>query len=148
MQLVDDIKEAFGKTPYPGSNCNQISVSYDDEGIYEYFVGSDQFDHHVSDLRYHSCALSFFTNEAFRYWLPAFMIAELTEPDEADIIGESIAYQLSSAIGGSSRLGVFDHTELLAIRAFLNWCKGDHENSPFDEAMKFVTRAINLAEAQ
>ena len=123
MEVIIAIKKGFADTPYPGSRRIDISATkYDDEGVYEYFVGSDQFDHDVKDLWYHSCALSFFTDAAFRYWIPAFMIAELENPVEADIIGESIAFHLSKAQGAHDKICQFSQSEIEALKLFLTTC--------------------------
>ena len=146
MELVDAIKRAFAQCPYPGSRRIDISATtYDDEGIYDYFVGSDPFDHEVTRLRYHSVALSFFTDPAFRYWLPAFMIAELTDPIKADIIAESIAYHLSDARGAHAKIISFSEPELEAAKMFFHECirryPDDIGSSCFCKALEKIEKA-------
>ena len=122
-RLKVEIRKAFDNTPYPGSDYSDISATeYDDEGVYDYFVGSHQFEHSIKDLRYNSVALSFFTDQAFRYWLPAFMFAELDDPEEADIIAESIAYHLSDAKGSHRLILSFSDVERAVIKDFLAEC--------------------------
>ncbi len=78
------IEEGFALTPPP--DPRSLTDTYDDEGVGEYFGGRPWRGHNPYDLRYHSCALSFFTAPAFRYYLPAFMLATINSRREADII--------------------------------------------------------------
>ena len=145
MNIADAIKSGFADTPYPGSRLIDISATKHDEGIYEYFVGSDQFDHDVKDLRYHSCALSFFTDAAFRYWLPAFMIAELEDPVEADVIGESIAFHLSDAQGAPARICVFTDREIDAVKRFLSACVSNSDEigaAVYRKALEKISKTL------
>lgn len=126
MCSIDEITKAFVNTPHPGSRFEDISTTADDEGIYAYFVDSEQFNHDVKNLHYHAVALSFFTDAAFRYWLPAFMIAELHDPIEADIIADSIAYHLSDAQGAHARICAFSESEIESIKKFLTACSNKY----------------------
>ncbi|MFC4994841.1 DUF6714 family protein [Rubritalea tangerina] len=140
--LIDNIKSAFKNTPYPGSEYSDISATrYDDEGVHQYFKNSDQFEHSVEDLRYHSCALSFFTDAAFRYWLPAFMLAELRDPEEADIIADTIAFSLYTS-GAHQRISSFSDSELIAVKEFLFECTRRYDDEissePFMKALSKI----------
>jgi hypothetical protein len=115
MALADQIKAAFASTPSPGEGFDDISATEQDEGIVDYFRGTTWRGHSVAALRYHSAALSFFTGPAFRYWLPAFMLASLEDAEAADVIPESIASSMQKA----ERLNLFTAAELRAIAAFL-----------------------------
>src|SRR5690349_8547569 len=98
------IERAFAETPAPRREFTDISASYDDEGIVAYFRGLSWRGHQAGELRKHDAALSLFTDKAFRYWLPAFMLAELEEPETADVIAERIAYHFSEAQGRDERI--------------------------------------------
>ena len=108
---------AFARTPAPGGRFEDISATPDDEDIVEYFRGTSRFGHDVAMLRFHSVALSFFTDAAYRYWLPSFMLAVLDHPGEADVIPEFIVSSLM-------RRGPLSlpQEELEAIAAFLEAC--------------------------
>ena len=94
--LIREIEGAFADVPYPGDD--NISVpTYDDEGTAEYFAGRTQKGHTAKDLRSHSSALSFFTLDAFHYFLSAYVIAVLRELEEADIIYEALISQFNYA---------------------------------------------------
>lgn len=139
------IEHAFDATPYPGDEFEDISATHVDEGIVGYFRSTSWRSHQVSSLRYHSAALSFFTDKAFRYWLPAFMLAELENPEEADIIAEHIAHDFSDAHNGRERLLVFSLIELRAISAFLRHCENLYDMPglhTFGTAVKIVEQYI------
>lgn len=86
--VKEAIEEGFARTPPP--DPRRLTDTYDDEGVGEYFGGRPWQGHSVHDLRYHSCALSFFTAPAFRYYLPAFMLAAIDSRREADIIPDKL----------------------------------------------------------
>lgn len=145
--LKATIKSAFRDTPYPGSEYTDISATeYDDEGVYDYFVGSDQFEHPATDLRRNSVALSFFTDEAFRYWLPAFMIAELDDPEEADVIAGSIAYHLSDARGAHCLILKFSENERSVIKDFFKECIRRYPDENSSKCYRKALSKINKAE--
>jgi hypothetical protein len=126
------IEAAFADTPSPGANFDDISATEWDEGIVDYFRGTTWRGHRTLDLRHHSAALSFFTEKAFRYWLPAFMLADLEDPAEADIIAEHIAHSfLPSEYGRpNERLEQFTSSELEAIAAFMDHCSSTSNKIP------------------
>jgi len=88
VELV--IRVAFGKNPPP---TGPLTNTYDDEGATEYFAGQSWDGHDTAALRMHEAAMCFFTPEAFRYYLPAYMLAELCDPENADVLGEYVVYQ-------------------------------------------------------
>ncbi|WP_425398375.1 DUF6714 family protein [Aeoliella sp.] len=121
------IQRAFADTPHPGNGREDLAVEiYDDEGTTEHFRFTKWEDHSVEQLRQHCSSLGFFTGPAFRYFLPAYMIAELDDPKSADVIGESIEYFLTEKpshkkkrLAVSERGELFNQDERLAIAAFL-----------------------------
>jgi len=85
-QLIETIRTAFNDRAYPGDD-QLCGSDYGDEPA-EYaleFRGLDWRTLHPELLAHHYPALSFFTAEAFAYFLPAFMIADvLGEAGNAD----------------------------------------------------------------
>jgi hypothetical protein len=76
--LIEAIRDAFQERPYPGDD-QLCGSDYGDEPA-EYaleFRGLDWRTLHPRFLAYHSAALSFFTDEGFAFFLPAFLIAEV-----------------------------------------------------------------------
>jgi hypothetical protein len=80
-EVIEQIREAFAATPYPGDAFLQGSF----EGCEPFdevrpFVGKTnwrELDATMLDARY--SALSFFSEAGFRFFLPAFMIADLRD---------------------------------------------------------------------
>jgi len=144
--VAAQIEAAFADTPSPGSEYDDISATkYDDEGIVDYFRGTSWRGHRVKDLRHHEAALSFFTDKAFRYWLPAFMLAELESPVEADIIAEGISFHLTEASGADARLREFAPDELKAIASFCDECAKRYDDIRFRDAARAVRARIQKA---
>ncbi len=90
------IEDSWREVPYPGDDKIFTPDSYDDEDIVNYFGGTTWRGHSPADLRAHSSAFTFFTPEAFHYWLPAFMIAAIQNRGEADVIVDYIAWYLGA----------------------------------------------------
>jgi hypothetical protein len=129
MDLREQIERAFDQTPMPAGIL--VDPLSDDEGVSNYFRGRSWRGHKVQDLRFHEVALSFFEPEAFRYYLPAFMLATLEDPAAADIIPHGILFHLSAPDDPRvwARLCAFAPGELDAVAAFVEslvgWCNDD-----------------------
>jgi hypothetical protein len=139
------IEVAFADTPAPGEGFDDISASMDDEDIVDYFRGTTWRGHRVQDLRYHEVALALFTDKAFRYWLPAFMLAELDHPVEADVIASGIAFHLTDSQFADARLRQFPRDELEAVAAFLNLCAQRYDGIDYRDAERAVRARIHTA---
>lgn len=78
-QVIDLIREAFGATAYPGDAFLQGSFDdcepYDEVGAFAGKTDWSRLDSTFLDTHY--CALSFFSEGGFRYFLPAYLIADL-----------------------------------------------------------------------
>ncbi len=117
-RLVAQIESAFADTPRPKDR--EISVpTYDDEGTAAYFRGrSWRSGHTVEALRWHEASLCFFTTEAFRYFLPAYMLATIKDRETADVIPHGIEFHLVNSSRAPEQLASFTPAELDAIGAF------------------------------
>ena len=76
------VRQAFKDTPPPGEH--DLTDSRQGDEPFEYaveFRGKDWKGLGVEFLSRHSAALSFFSPAAFRYFIPAFMLADLTGAD-------------------------------------------------------------------
>jgi hypothetical protein len=135
MDLSGQIAEAFAATPATGTDFHDISATEQDEGIVEYFRGTTWRGHPVADLRRHCAAMSFFTGPAFRYWLPAFMLASLEDAKRAEVIPEYIA----SSMRRGERLSLFTDGELGAIAAFLRHLAYAYGSEDFRETAERVS---------
>ena len=143
-RLIRQIESAFEQTPSPGATDEEISKTPADEGVADYFRGRSWRYHTVKTLRWHSCALVYFTAKAFRYYLPAFMLAELKDPEVADNIRESIAFRLYQD-DGKQILEAFPEGELLATAAFLEECvfRYDDVGGGFGRALDSVHAVLH-----
>jgi hypothetical protein len=142
-EVAARIEAAFADTPSPGTEFDDISATkYDEEGIVDYFRGTMWRGHRVQDLRRHEAAMSFFTDKAFRYWLPAFMLAELENPMEADVIGEGVAFHLTDSSAANSRLSQFTQDELEAIALFCDECAQRYDSIDYRDAARAVRARI------
>ncbi len=75
MSLAEAIEIAFSETPYPGDHNITHCPCDECTEIAGYFAGKTWKGHRVNDLRCHETALFHCTPDAFRYYLPAFMLA-------------------------------------------------------------------------
>lgn len=80
-EVIDQIREAFAANPYPGDAFLQGSFDgcepYDEVGA---FVGKTDWSKLAATmLDNHFSALSFFSECGFRFFLPAYLIADLRE---------------------------------------------------------------------
>src|SRR6266542_5113172 len=94
-EIICLFDEAWREVPYPGDENIVSPGYYDDEDIVNYFGGTTWRGHDPAQLRAHSSAFEFFTPEAFRYWLPAFIIAAIENPEEVDVVVDRIPESLS-----------------------------------------------------
>jgi hypothetical protein len=122
-ELIKKIETAFKNTPKPtGESCHKSSAT-------NYFSGKSWKDLSTTELRQHSDALYDFEPEAFRYYLPAFLLADINDPIEADIIGESIVSiftpradeRLIDKEYKNKRIALFSKQEMDAVVAFISW---------------------------
>src|SRR5688572_30644376 len=145
-ELRAAIETAFADTPPPDDSFEDISATQWDEGIVDYFRGTTWRGHRVADLRYHEAALSFFTDKAFRYWLPAFMLAELEDCEQADVIAEGIAYSFLPSQHGrpDARLQQFAPIELEAIVAFLDYCSQAYATPGVRDSFAEAATAVRI----
>ena len=125
VALKAEIETAFANVSYPGDD--NLTTSYnplssnDDEGVADYFRKTSWHGHSVQNLRYHSCALSFFTPAAFHYYLPAFLIADLEDPEEADIITNSVQFDFTaSSSSRTDRMKLFSAPQLAVIELYID----------------------------
>jgi len=119
MDLREEIELAFTDTPYPGDDN---IAGPNDEGTLEYFSGKTWKGHSARELRKHSSSLYFLTPDAFRYFLPAYMVAAVEQPDEADIISLTIALEFSRWRFDRQCQELFTKPELRAIVRFFDDC--------------------------
>ena len=115
-EVIQSIEDAWREVVYPGDSKIFTPDPYDDEGITRYFRGTTWRGHEPADLRAHSSAFTFFTPEAFHYWFPAFMIAAIQSPEEADVVVDLIPWSVSDCYS-AQRWPLFSQAQRHAVPA-------------------------------
>ena len=144
VPLKSQIEAAFACVPYPGDD--NLTAQGDDEGVSEYFRGTSWQGHAIPMLRYHSNALSYFTAEAFHYYLPTFLLAELEDPNEADVIAENVVSNFSPSLGSlwlKHRIALFSKPQLAAIAAFFEYYGHEYgQGGDVKEAKEYLSSLL------
>ncbi|KAF0812103.1 hypothetical protein IGB42_03380 [Andreprevotia sp. IGB-42] len=143
--LSVQIRAAFQQRRYPAGALTV--ATYDDEGTDAWFTDKRWADLGVQQLRTHESALHFSTDEAFCYFLPAFMLAVLDDPVTADVLIDTLQAKLLPPKADPSRPGFagrwqrFRPVEQRVIVAFLIRVSGDQP----DAALEALQKWANLA---
>lgn len=128
-QLILDIEEAFSRTQYPGDEM----IVYDNSGFHlecqkikEDFKGKDWRALPLNLLKYHAEGLFFFTDESFRFYLPAYLIASIRFYSRVDIIPHMIVRSLTAPKEQgprmeqfTNRINKFNQSQKTVIRKFI-----------------------------
>lgn len=93
QELVAMIRSAWDGTQPPASE-NISRPTYDDEGVSAYFSGKTWDGHTARQLRQLDFAPCILTQEAFAYYLPAYLIADIEDPDTSDTNMERAVFWL------------------------------------------------------
>lgn len=96
--VVARIERSFASAVYPGDDA----LVYDQSGdhlecieVRDMFRGLAWRDVSYEMLVAHDTALSFFTVEAFRYYLPSYLLATINHFDEVDALPSSVVHYLT-----------------------------------------------------
>jgi hypothetical protein len=104
-ELIAIIEAAFEKRPRPfDEDITHCTYDKENGGDFDgpccecvdmaaFFKGKSWRDLSGEDLRHEGQADSLFTVTAYCYFLPAFLIAAIREPEEADVCVEHLAYR-------------------------------------------------------
>jgi hypothetical protein len=138
--IIRQIEEAWRDALYPGDDNIFTPDSYDDEDIVNYFRGTTWRGHDPVKLRAHSSAFTFFTPEAFHYWLPAFIIAAVKDPEEADVIVDYIPRSVSDGYA-SQRWPLFSQVQRQAVAAYLRF-----QIEKFTDGVEDERKALSILE--
>ena len=142
------VEAAFAETKYPGDN----RLVYDDSGhhlecneVAASFKGKHWKQVPLETLRYHSAGIFFLTPEAYRFYLPAYMLAASLHYDEAGTIPDSVVFILIPPSDAKDvpnyrqRLAGFAPTQRMAIRSFLQFLKAEY---PKDDVLGDLDKAL------
>lgn len=107
-EIISGIHAAFGASEPPKDIVTTMGGGSEPTHIVSYFTGkiwSEITIKNASDDRYSgdlSSALLFMTDEAFKYFLPAYLLMLLNEIDTADLIVERVFYRLTLPAEGQA----------------------------------------------
>jgi hypothetical protein len=106
---AEQIRAAFDGVARPADAMIALRDHWESPDLRDFFSQQSQFDIAAAGLERHSAALSLFYDEAFVYWLPAFMIAELNVPH---ILPDSLSIRMAWKFIGDDKLA--DRSHLLS----------------------------------
>ena len=103
--VKSQIREAFAKTQYPGDWCLRGSNEGDEPYLVEAaFKGKDDWRtidaSYLDEAHGYGSALSFFSDEAFHFYLPAYLIAHI----DGQLEKNDPAFKLTHGLCGRDRL--------------------------------------------
>jgi hypothetical protein len=103
MALRDVIESAFADVPHPGDDRITTCSGGDADEVLAYFRDRTSGGHSAQQLRFHDYALTFFTEDALFYFLPAFLIALVEDLETADTIQDRILWMFTVPSGHKPR---------------------------------------------
>lgn len=125
MEVVNRIRSAFPVQPVPAPSV-VVEDTYCVEHLHEILAGRPWDEPTVRDFRRCDDGFSLLTVTGLHYYLPGYLVAEIDDPETADIIGEYVTFTL----GGTSEFCRTRMTELgklvtpakcHAVLAWLDW---------------------------
>ena len=140
-EIVKIIRSAWADAIPPLSG--NISESTWDEGVTEYFAGTPWYVHSAAQLRSFDYAPHIFTDEAFAYYLPAYMIGDIEEPVVSDTNVERVLFWLS-ANRGSAIVSRLSEMQRLATRAYIEFIQ-QREQGLYDDECSTILRNIDYS---
>jgi hypothetical protein len=103
MALRDVIESAFAGVPHPGDDRITVCSGGDADEVLACFRGRTSGGFSAQQLRHHDYALSYFSEDALLYFLPAFLIALVEAPETADTIQTRILWMFTVPSGHKPR---------------------------------------------
>lgn len=140
-EIVKVIRSAWTDATPPLSG--NISTSTWDDGVSEYFAGKPWHVHTAEQLRSLDFAPNIFTDEAFAYYLPAYMVGDIEEPVVSDTNVERVLFWLS-ANRGSAIVSRLSEMQRLATRAYIEFIQ-QREQGLYDDECSTILRNIDYS---
>ena len=168
-QIIAQIEVAFADVPYPGDwrhSCDgkggprELFSDWEPDLVERDFLGKHDWrllDHDFLDFAPDGfgTALSFFSAASFRFYIPAYMIAELRgllecatptfhlthglyEPSKSELINPRLYGKKTWFDYACERFSPFDEDQSRAVIAYLGWCA---EADAFDR--EYIERALD-----
>jgi hypothetical protein len=145
--LKETIRRAFDGTAYPGDANIAYGTSEDLERqqIAADFRGKSWRDVDLAFVRRYvgadAACLAFMSSDAFRYFLPAFLLITIDEFESIDLVGPSTVHYLTPWHDESDeamrtyeeqRFGAFTPAQQEAIELFLEYMRDVHRDDLYD----------------
>lgn len=145
-ELIEKINAAFSEVEYPGDDC-LIHHSYGDEPklVRNHFIGHNNWRILTNEFLDFDGALSFLSDKAFRFYIPAFIIADINKKLDYNDPVIRLCWSLSpqsdntkiakiwegGTIGERARkcFDEFSKEQVNAIVSYLNWRLLNDENN-------------------
>jgi hypothetical protein len=148
-ELVATIRSAWA-TATPPAPGNISRPTYDDEGVADYFTGKTWDGHSAQQLRWFDFAPLIFTEEAFAYYLAAYLIADLEDPETSDTNVERVLFWLSKESSqpseniGPGVISRLSKAQRSAFRAFIAFIQ-ERESDFYEENCSQILRILDGA---
>lgn len=140
---ADEIRSAFLPAARPGATEIASHQCDECEEIRQFFAGQPQYDIAPDRLELLTAALNLFTDLAFVYWLPAFMLAELNNEDgSSDDFADWMAWKFLPSRHGGERTHLLAQRQALVVADFLDECARRYPHDSDD----FVAAAARVRE--
>src|SRR5664279_4835008 len=122
MTFGEQVIAAWAHVPPPEEASITDHRCEECDEITAYFAGKSWKEiTNLDDLSYHADALFLFSNVAFHYYLPAYMLAALENPDAVGVVPDNIGSSFRAEFGAASRdrLVLFDSRQRILVGEFL-----------------------------
>ncbi|WP_028103487.1 DUF6714 family protein [Pseudoduganella violaceinigra] len=117
-ELIARIRLAWADATPPAAH-NISGPTHDDEGVSAYFAGKSWEGHSARALRGLEFATSVFTDEAFAYYLPAYLIAAIEDPDTLDVVVDGTLSALARKEHGRAVIARLDAQQRQTLRDYM-----------------------------
>lgn len=141
--LKEQIRAAFAEVPYPGDENIVQGPSLEAKEIESFFRGKRWDEITLENLNGNppmdpSAGPSFMTEQAFHYYLPAYLMITIDSKPEADVIPEFTVHRLSipeipeaERSWYRSRVARFTRTQRRAVKAVLEYVRDMFQGLPY-----------------
>jgi hypothetical protein len=150
-KLLQNIDEAFSSVPTPTSDnlvYDNSEYNLECKRIKEKFNGTHWRDLSIADLQGQSAALSFFSPDAFRFFLPAFLRVSILDYQRSDVIPDSIVSDLSPPKDESlcsywaERISPLSDMQKQVLREFIIFLRDEHGEDFFSGELDRAEKAL------
>lgn len=157
-EIARDVEDAFAIIPYPGDDRLVGSPTYsENEEILEAFRGKHWRDISLDVLFEHRLSLGALSPEAFRFYLPSYLVAALLHSEETDTLRENVFSALAPPAEEGfwmdwllERINPLDVRQKAVLRRFIEfWARTEtsYPDAARDRALPFWRRITDPGSA-